>query len=332
MTVAAKSLPWASLRLQSKSIPWSDLYQLADAVAESPQVREELIQRAEAEVDRQVNAECYDASDLTDVGAAVVFALAANRLDDEAKRPIADFLLRMLKRGSDTGVDYLEEAAERAAGRLGPVIIRPVIDMIESDRCKLHCWFTAFALLCVAEEADADTRREVIQLCRRMMRECPDRFESLSLALGPAGVLEALNDRESLPLLKATHEQSQDPELRQIIRRLEHGRGGRLPHAWHVAVEDWLPDLVEALREASREEERARDAVSDPAPAEPQSDPEDEANYHPDLKNLFHTPSQSINHTQEASHVPIVRNEPKYNRNELCPCGSGKKYKKCCGR
>ncbi len=22
---------------------------------------------------------------------------------------------------------------------------------------------------------------------------------------------------------------------------------------------------------------------------------------------------------------------PKYNRNELCPCGSGKKYKKCCG-
>ncbi|WP_333861443.1 SEC-C metal-binding domain-containing protein [Clostridium sp.] len=27
---------------------------------------------------------------------------------------------------------------------------------------------------------------------------------------------------------------------------------------------------------------------------------------------------------------PIV-NEPKIGRNELCPCGSGKKYKKCCG-
>ena len=28
---------------------------------------------------------------------------------------------------------------------------------------------------------------------------------------------------------------------------------------------------------------------------------------------------------------PIVREEPKINRNDPCPCGSGKKYKKCCG-
>jgi len=26
-----------------------------------------------------------------------------------------------------------------------------------------------------------------------------------------------------------------------------------------------------------------------------------------------------------------VRTEPKIGRNDLCPCGSGKKYKKCCG-
>ena len=29
--------------------------------------------------------------------------------------------------------------------------------------------------------------------------------------------------------------------------------------------------------------------------------------------------------------VPIVENSPKIGRNEPCPCGSGKKYKKCCG-
>ena len=29
---------------------------------------------------------------------------------------------------------------------------------------------------------------------------------------------------------------------------------------------------------------------------------------------------------------PVLRAEPKVNRNALCPCGSGKKYKKCCGR
>ena len=29
---------------------------------------------------------------------------------------------------------------------------------------------------------------------------------------------------------------------------------------------------------------------------------------------------------------PFVRVEPKIGRNDPCPCGSGKKYKKCCGR
>jgi SEC-C motif-containing protein len=29
---------------------------------------------------------------------------------------------------------------------------------------------------------------------------------------------------------------------------------------------------------------------------------------------------------------PIVREQPKTGRNDPCPCGSGKKFKKCCGR
>ena len=28
----------------------------------------------------------------------------------------------------------------------------------------------------------------------------------------------------------------------------------------------------------------------------------------------------------------VVREKPKVGRNEPCPCGSGKKYKNCCGR
>ena len=30
--------------------------------------------------------------------------------------------------------------------------------------------------------------------------------------------------------------------------------------------------------------------------------------------------------------TPVVREEPKVGRNDPCPCGSGRKYKKCCGR
>jgi len=29
---------------------------------------------------------------------------------------------------------------------------------------------------------------------------------------------------------------------------------------------------------------------------------------------------------------PIINKNPKIGRNELCPCGSGKKFKKCCIR
>lgn len=31
-----------------------------------------------------------------------------------------------------------------------------------------------------------------------------------------------------------------------------------------------------------------------------------------------------------AAEATVHRTEPKVGRNDLCPCGSGKKYKKCC--
>jgi preprotein translocase subunit SecA len=30
--------------------------------------------------------------------------------------------------------------------------------------------------------------------------------------------------------------------------------------------------------------------------------------------------------------IPLKREMPKVGRNDPCPCGSGKKYKQCCGR
>jgi hypothetical protein len=42
-----------------------------------------------------------------------------------------------------------------------------------------------------------------------------------------------------------------------------------------------------------------------------------------------HEPPQE---TFEPVSAPIVGDAPKVGRNEPCPCGSGKKYKKCCGR
>jgi preprotein translocase subunit SecA len=35
---------------------------------------------------------------------------------------------------------------------------------------------------------------------------------------------------------------------------------------------------------------------------------------------------------EQTEKKPVVRKEKKIGRNEACPCGSGKKYKKCCGK
>ena len=40
----------------------------------------------------------------------------------------------------------------------------------------------------------------------------------------------------------------------------------------------------------------------------------------------------TTNTPDPAARRPQQREEPKVGRNDPCPCGSGQKYKKCCGR
>ncbi|MDP2940961.1 MAG: preprotein translocase subunit SecA [Candidatus Omnitrophota bacterium] len=43
-------------------------------------------------------------------------------------------------------------------------------------------------------------------------------------------------------------------------------------------------------------------------------------------------PETIASHQAEQRHQPVQLSHPKVGRNDPCPCGSGKKYKKCCGR
>lgn len=45
-----------------------------------------------------------------------------------------------------------------------------------------------------------------------------------------------------------------------------------------------------------------------------------------------HGPHCNHSHDHGHEHTPtFVREGPKIGRNDPCPCGSGKKWKKCCG-
>ena len=51
---------------------------------------------------------------------------------------------------------------------------------------------------------------------------------------------------------------------------------------------------------------------------------------HEDAGNVLESKPQE--QKPEFKTTPVVRNTPKVGRNEPCPCGSGKKYKHCCGK
>jgi SEC-C motif domain protein len=53
--------------------------------------------------------------------------------------------------------------------------------------------------------------------------------------------------------------------------------------------------------------------------------------YFVDGDSHVHEEGQGHHHHHHAPQAPIVREEPKVGRNDPCVCGSGKKYKKCCG-
>ena len=50
------------------------------------------------------------------------------------------------------------------------------------------------------------------------------------------------------------------------------------------------------------------------------------------LKNLAVAQKASLQSGGEKPQPATVKTENKPGRNDLCPCGSGKKYKHCCGK
>jgi hypothetical protein len=50
----------------------------------------------------------------------------------------------------------------------------------------------------------------------------------------------------------------------------------------------------------------------------------------PEWNGIFTTEEQKQYYTEQKKSHTIIRKDSKIGRNEPCPCGSGKKYKRCC--
>ncbi len=90
-------------------------------------------------------------------------------------------------------------------------------------------------------------------------------------------------------------------------------------------------EVCERLFKVQIRREEAPPPQHVPAHARPEPKPEPKPAHKPQHKEQKVTYSRGEEPEEEEKEEPVVRLGDKIGRNDLCPCGSGKKYKKCCG-
>ncbi|MFQ5423469.1 MAG: SEC-C metal-binding domain-containing protein [Phycisphaerae bacterium] len=330
MSTLIDSLSWSSLRLEGPDIPWNDLDEMA-AAADAHEVRQHLVNMATRSLDRRYAGDEAPCRDLTHLAVSAIFALAAEWMGDRGCREAAEFLLHSLYRASEAEDDFTLSVAAQAAGQLGPAVVRPALDLAQSIGPKQRCWGHLLELLRQAEDADEPTYEAVIRWCRRVIQESPDRFTRYSSIIQPVWLLAILQDTDSLPMLRSIHARSKCPELKtviEVIGVLEECPDRDVPliaPAMEIPVEKWLPERIDE----SRKKPENQDDEDEP-PEEESTDKRHDGILHivegSDLRPILPTATRAQNKGFDYS-VPR-----KIGRNAPCPCGSGRKYKKCCGR
>ena len=146
---------------------------------------------------------------------------------------------------------------------------------------------------------DLTQHSSIEDMAEQVLAIAPDRFAVAGLSLGGIVAAEiAARSPERLLGLAVMDTNLAMPDSQQLEIHLQSIR---------VFATDEAADALQSMQE--KEIERLQTSIQ-PAIAA--------------LYQYFFKPVKSVNAT-------VVRSSPKVGRNELCPCGSGKKYKKCCG-
>lgn len=227
-------------------------------------------------------------------------------------------LLEAIRRARADDMDWILDVASELFNRIGPGCfeqLRSVFRARDEDLfVRWHC-LDAMASLSVQHE---DLQPLVIREAAAARRsEAGTELEDAACY--------TLSDYYALGRTKEVLEALGDPEESQ--QWLEHPEG-RTP--FHLAGRDPLafydPDAIAARQERwKREDAQAEeeDCLEDDE-VTPYDDEDDDEPWRDEdiLEDLLQAPP--------SDGLPFVRAEPKVGRNDPCPCGSGRKYKKCC--
>lgn len=235
--------------------------------------------------------------------------------DERAIPALLVCLDRLEEYEDDYQWEWIGEDLPDVFRRIGPAAIGPLMEYLKSDSGK--DWYpravAADALIRLA--ADHEERRaEILEFLHSLLKEGePEDTDFLSSVV--ISLLD-LCDPSSRPVIEEAFERDLIDEFAAIPEDVERAykEGPRIPEPVNL-LEFYTPEAIAERQERwereRREEEKRRE----------------------ERELVERTRRRLLEEGYEIDEFGTVRRKtPKIGPNDPCPCGSGKKYKKCCGR
>lgn len=192
--------------------------------------------------------------------------------------------------------------------------IHQIDELIADEQINLHVRWACVDSMIYQIRDGRTTREAVIERLSKSLRRAIDRMDEVAEAMIVR--LEGLGAESLLPLIEEAFAKglvdTDIAELEEIKRNI-----ATTEEKFADKLDDLLqPDelILEFTRWATFQDDVLDDELDDDFGSLPSSDWLEESDY-------------------VAENDTTVRNDGvKVGRNDTCPCGSGKKYKKCCGR
>jgi hypothetical protein len=345
-------LPWEALKQAAGDIPWPALHEFAAAVVTDKWLTDALIELYERAWEAGYDHEHYE-----EFYVPAIFALAAPRLSDQKRREIGVFLVEKLAEAGREDADISMEVLAAACGSMGPVVLPLVLEAIAKEPDYGGAWFHLWGLTEVAVRTeDAELRRPVIRACMELLQEADRGKISPLEAINAAWTLAILGHTDCKELLKRLKKKAvgsfchgdYDDAVCLLEGRLDYSRP---PNLREQPVKEWLETRLQMAKKWYAEHQggnyeddefetgsQRAALLAERFMMQAKADGVDTANeqamqryidqYNPPL---YQRDLRRFESNDFAPPIPIVEHSPKIGRNAPCPCGSGKKYKKCCG-
>lgn len=241
----------------------------------------------------------------------IIYQERKNVLESET---LKEHILEMIEEIIETAVDvYLVQNKEK-----GEYDIQGLIEYVR----------TKFGIDIVSNQKPDNSNQSIDQIREEISEKIKTAYEEKELAVG----FDAMRGLEKSVLLHIIDSKWKDhlyamDNLREGIGLRAYGHKDPLveyQHEGHTYFEDMINSIkeeaVEFMFKVHAVKEESRISVFGSTPQEL---------VHQEM-GQFNTPRTQPHQTPEV--VPHHRSATKVGRNEPCPCGSGKKFKKCCGK